>query len=107
MSPKYSKRFAALAAIVFTGVLLTASNAVAQHFTRTDLTANNANVGNVANIDPNLVNAWGVSRSSGSPWWVSDNGTGLATLYNAAGMPQSLVVTIPLPNGKRGTAAPT
>ncbi len=107
MSPKYSKRFAALAAIVFTTVLLTASNAVAQHFTRTDLTANNANVGNVANIDPNLVNAWGVSRSSGSPWWVSDNGTGLATLYNAAGMPQSLVVTIPLPNGKSGTAAPT
>ncbi len=51
MSPKYSKRFAALAAIVFTTVLLTASNAVAQHFTRTDLTANNANVGNVANID--------------------------------------------------------
>ncbi len=108
MSPKQnSKRFAALAAIVFTAVLLIASDAVAQHFTRTDLTADNPNVANVPNIDPNLVNAWGVARSSGSPWWVSDNGTGRSTLYDATGLPQSLVVTIPLPNGQSGTSAPT
>jgi uncharacterized protein (TIGR03118 family) len=107
MSPKYSKRVAALTAIVFTALLLTASNAMAQHFTRTDLTADNASVGtNVANIDPNLVNAWGMSRSSGSPWWISDNGTGLSTLYNALGQTQGLVVSIPTPNGD-GTAAPT
>ena len=62
MSPKHSKRLAALAAIVFTAVLLTASNALAQHFTRTDLTANNPSVATVPNIDPNLVNAWGVAR---------------------------------------------
>jgi len=31
--------------------------------------------------DTNLVNAWGVSFSSTSPFWVSDNGTGKATLY--------------------------
>ena len=107
MSPKYSKRVAALAAIVFTAVFLTANNAMAQHFTRTDLTADNANVANVPNVDPNLLNAWGMSRASTSPWWISDNGTGLSTLYNAAGMPQGLVVTIPLPNGQSGTAAPT
>src|SRR6266550_8832038 len=108
MSPKQnSNRFAALAAIVFTAVLLTAGNAVAQHFTRTDLTANNPSVATVPNIDPNLVNAWGVARSSGSPWWVSDNGTGVSTLYDANGVPQSLVVTIPLPGGKSGTSAPT
>jgi uncharacterized protein (TIGR03118 family) len=47
------------------------------------------------NKDANLVNPWGLSRSSGSPWWVSDNGTGLATLYSGAGVPQGLVVTIP------------
>ncbi len=108
MSPKQnSKRFAALAAIVFTAVLLAGSDAMAQHFTRTDLTANNPNVANVPNIDPNLVNAWGMSRSSGSPWWISDNGTGLTTLYDANGVPQSLVVTIPLPKGQSGTSAPT
>ena len=59
-----------------------------------------------SNVDPNLVNAWGLSRSSGSPWWISDNGTGLSTLYNAAGTPQSLVVTIP--GAKEGAkSAPT
>src|ERR1051325_2812398 len=31
--------------------------------------------------DTNLVNAWGVSFSSSSPFWVSANGTGLSTLY--------------------------
>lgn len=32
--------------------------------------------------DTNLVNAWGVSFSSTSPFWISDNGTGKATLYS-------------------------
>lgn len=45
--------------------------------------------------DPNLVNPWGLSRSSTSPWWVADNGTGVSTLYGAAGNIVSLVVTIP------------
>src|SRR5262249_35242223 len=51
--------------------------------------------------DPNLVNAWGVSFSpTGSPFWVSDNGTGLSTLYKVdpvTNQPttQGLVVTIP------------
>jgi uncharacterized protein (TIGR03118 family) len=76
----------------------------AQHFTRTDLTNN---TGGDPNTDANLVNAWGLTRSSTSPWWVADNGTGLSTLYDAAGVPQSLVVTIPVPDGKGGTAAPT
>ena len=107
MSPNDSKRVAALAAVVFTMVLLLAGNAMAQHFTRTDLTADNSNVSNVPNIDPNLVNAWGMSRSSGSPWWIADNGTGLSTLYDGTGLPQSLVVTIPPPKGQTGPSAPT
>jgi uncharacterized protein (TIGR03118 family) len=31
--------------------------------------------------DTNLVNAWGMSFSTTSPFWISDNGTGLSTLY--------------------------
>jgi uncharacterized protein (TIGR03118 family) len=31
--------------------------------------------------DTNLVNSWGISHSSSSPFWISDNGSGLATLY--------------------------
>jgi uncharacterized protein (TIGR03118 family) len=31
--------------------------------------------------DTNLVNAWGMSFSATSPFWISDNGSGLATIY--------------------------
>jgi uncharacterized protein (TIGR03118 family) len=51
--------------------------------------------GLAANTDPNLKNPWGVAFSATSPFWTSDQVTGLATLYNAAGTPQALVVTIP------------
>ena len=51
--------------------------------------------GLAANTDPNLKNPWGVSFSPTSPFWASDQATGLATLYNATGAPQALVVTIP------------
>src|SRR6266704_5570329 len=63
--------------------------------------------------DPNLVNAWGLASSSSSPWWVADNGTGVATLYNGQGqafpLSSPLVVTIPPPAGSPAgtTAAPT
>jgi uncharacterized protein (TIGR03118 family) len=53
--------------------------------------------------DPNLINAWGISFSPTSPFWVSANGTGLALLYSvtndASGNVQvakvGLEVTIP------------
>jgi uncharacterized protein (TIGR03118 family) len=52
--------------------------------------------GNAKNVDPNLVNAWGLSQFGTGPIWVSDNGTGLSTLYaQGTGVVQSLVVTIP------------
>jgi uncharacterized protein (TIGR03118 family) len=57
--------------------------------------------GMAANTDPNLKNPWGVAFSATSPFWTSDQATGLATLYNA-GAPQGLVVTIP-----GATAPPT
>ena len=102
---KHLKHPAVLFALVFVFALLVTGSALAQHYTRTDLTTDNATVSNAPNIDPNLVNAWGMSRGTGSPWWISDNGTGLTTLYDGSGVAQSLVVTIPAPNG--GTSAPT
>ena len=45
--------------------------------------------------DPNLVNAWGLAFNPYAVAWVADNHTGVATLYNGDGNPQSLVVTIP------------
>src|SRR5438128_4290172 len=73
---------------------------------------------NVAKVqDTNLVNSWGMSHSPTSPWWISDNGTGVATLYDGNGTPVNplppgtppLVVTIPPPAGSSAgtTAAPT
>jgi uncharacterized protein (TIGR03118 family) len=54
-------------------------------------------------LDTNLVNAWGISFGPNTPFWISDNGTGLSTLYSVTndsmGMPhvtkQGLEVSIP------------
>src|SRR5437868_8336684 len=57
-------------------------------------------------LDPHLVNGWGVAfnRNPNGFVWVSDNGTGVATLYDGLGNPQSLVVTIPaVPGSDHGT----
>jgi uncharacterized protein (TIGR03118 family) len=56
--------------------------------------------------DPHLVNPWGISESATSAFWISDNGAGVSTLYNTAGVPQSLVVSIPTPDASAG-GAPT
>jgi uncharacterized protein (TIGR03118 family) len=65
--------------------------------------------------DPHLLNPWGLSHGPTTPWWVSDNGAGVSTLYNGGGqafpLPPSspLVVTIPPPAGSPAgtTATPT
>jgi uncharacterized protein (TIGR03118 family) len=66
------------------------------------------------NTDPLLVNAWGLTRSATSPWWVSDNLSGWSTIYNATGTPQGLKVLIPTagngpasPTGLNGPGTPT
>ena len=64
-----------------------------QQYTQTNLVSSQAGV--ALSVDPDLVNSWGVSRSSGSPWWVSDNGTGKSTLYTSAGTKEGLIVTVP------------
>jgi len=106
MSRVMSKCVIVAIALVSSLVLLSAP-LMAQHYNRTDLTTDDASVSPAPNTDPNLVNAWGMSRSSSSPWWISDNGAGLATLYDLNGVPQSLVVTIPPPKGQSGPSTPT
>lgn len=79
-----------------------------QHYNQTNLVSNTSGVAPVT--DPQLINPWGISRSSGSPWWISDNATGFSTLYDGAGTKQSLIVTIPPsdPNNKNTpTGTPT
>jgi uncharacterized protein (TIGR03118 family) len=46
-------------------------------------------------VDTGLKNAWGLTASATSPWWVADNGTDLSTLYNGnTGAKQALVVQV-------------
>src|SRR5712664_2592459 len=73
--------------------LIMSATGFAQHYTQTNLVSNTAGVAPVT--DPQLINPWGLSRNSGSPWWVSDQATGFSTLYNGAGAKQSLIVAIP------------
>jgi hypothetical protein len=75
-----------------------------QHYTQTNLQANAPGVAEAT--DPQLVNSLGMARTSGSVWWVSDNVTAVATLYNGPGTKQSLVVTIP-PANPNNPKAPT
>jgi uncharacterized protein (TIGR03118 family) len=54
--------------------------------------------GNATTNDPILQNAWGVAFTpAGSPFWVADNATGCASLYDGTGAKMSLQVKIPLP----------
>ena len=75
-----------------------------QDYKQTNLVSNVSGLAKFT--DPNLVNPWGLARSSTSPWWISDNGMGISTLYNGSGNPfpigSPLVVAIP-PGGSSPT----
>src|SRR6185437_6629902 len=53
--------------------------------------------GIAAHTDSDLVNPFGLTRGPATPWWASDEGTGHSTLYNADGIKQGLIVTVPPP----------
>ena len=59
----------------------------AQHYKQTNLVSNVQGMAPV--LDPNLKNPWGLTRSSGSPWWVGNNNSGTSTLYDGSGNPQN------------------
>src|SRR5579859_2980448 len=95
------KDFLRCTALTALAVAAASQVASAQHYNKINLVANTAGIAPVT--DPNLVNPWGLSRSTGSPWWISDNGAGLSTLYNGAGSIIPLVVTIPKANPQSAT----
>ncbi len=55
-----------------------------------------------AHIDPNLINPWGISYGPTGPFWVSDNNSGVSTLYDGTGAPRPLVVSVPAGGGAPG-----
>jgi uncharacterized protein (TIGR03118 family) len=110
--------YAAHAAILSVSILGTVVSGVAANpdtatrargFIETDLVANKSPLidsnrvsHTPAHVDTNLLNPWGLTASLTSPFWVSDNGAGVSTLYNASGVAQGgpLVVLIPAPGDK-------
>ena len=101
---KSLKFFAAFALSLFLLPALTQ----AQHYKQTNLVSDIMGMAPVH--DPNLVNPWGLTRSSGSPWWVADNNSGFSTLYNGSGQIIPIngtgTVTVPPPkNAPAGTLA--
>src|SRR6476660_2104396 len=85
-------------------VMIFVSSAAMAQYQLTNLVSNQ--VGQARHTDPLLVNAWGLVYAPGSPFWISDNGTGWSTLYDGSGVKQSLEVGIPSASGA-GPGSPT
>ena len=108
MRKKPSRLFSFVIPVVFAQCLLSAQE-------RTDIYLQDNLVSDLTtqteHTDAKLVNPWGVSFPPTGPFWISDNATGLATLYNGTGhafpLNSPIVVTIPPPRNGTGPAAPT
>jgi uncharacterized protein (TIGR03118 family) len=59
------------------------------------------------NTDPQLKNPWGISFGPTTPFWVSDAGAGVATLYTGTGAKVGIVVTVPGPAALGVPGVPT
>jgi uncharacterized protein (TIGR03118 family) len=100
---RISIAIAALLVAIFTasafaaGARSTSENVFVAH----NLVSDEAGVAD--HVDPNLVNAWGLTSLPTSPWWVADNETNVSTLYQADGTILSRVVEVP--NAPTGDAA--
>ncbi len=75
---------------------------LAAGFLQTNMVSDIPGLANVT--DANLKNPWGLTMTG--EFWVSDNTSGVSTLYNGIGTPNPLVVTIPpAPGSAPGTVA--
>src|SRR5436190_12825990 len=90
---------------VLAAAILTATSGRADTYSWTNFQSDIPGV--AQHVDENLVNPWGMSVSPSGTIWVSDNGTGVSTLYHQDGTAVSLVVTIPTAARNRGVGNPT
>jgi uncharacterized protein (TIGR03118 family) len=98
------RRIIALTLCLGLTLMFGSSVALAQ-YKLTNLVSNQ--VGQATHTDPLVVNAWGLVHAPGSPFWISDEGSGWSTLYTGGGVKvASLEVEIPSANGA-GTGSPT
>ena len=69
----------------------------AQHYKQTNLVSDIASL--APTFDPNLKNPWGLTRSSGSPFWVGNNNSGTSTVYGTDGKTATPAKFLPDPPG--------
>ena len=72
-----------VALLTLTPSLMPGANTYLQH----NLVADQSGIADFT--DPNLVNPWGICTSATSPFWLSDAGTGLSTVYTSFGTPNA------------------
>jgi uncharacterized protein (TIGR03118 family) len=102
---KTTSSYMKIAVPLFALAILTAASARADTYSWTNFQSDIAGV--AQHTDDNLVNPWGMAVSPTGTIWVSDNGTGVSTLYRQDGTAVSLVVAIPTSARNRGTGNPT
>jgi uncharacterized protein (TIGR03118 family) len=87
------------------GLVMVLGSSLAQaQYQLTNLVSNQT--GMARHDDPLLVNAWGLVYGPGGPFWISDNGSGWATLYTGTGTAKTLQVQVPTASGA-GPGSPT
>lgn len=82
------------------------SRAEAHGYSQHNLVSDKPAAAAADHTDPSLLNPWGVAFFPGGPFWVSDNGAGVSTLYDGLGVKNALTVTIPPPAGDTNPGAP-
>jgi uncharacterized protein (TIGR03118 family) len=87
-------------AFVLCGLLIAVGSAQADFlYVQTNLVTSDQSVVQAQHTDPSLINPWGLSYSTTGPLWVSDQGTGFATVYQLKGASSSgTLLTVPIPN---------
>src|SRR6266704_354087 len=90
---KTTNHYRKIALLSLAVAMFTAASARADTYSWTNFQSDIAGV--AQHTDPNLVNPWGMAASATGTIWVSDNGTGVSTLYNQDGTAVPMVVEIP------------
>ena len=86
MNRFFVRGFLLAAALVVSGLGFAAAAAADNQYVVHNLVSDGAPSLPADQVDPSLVNAWGLVSAPTSPWWVADNGTSISTLYNASGV---------------------
>ncbi len=90
--------------LMVSGCMSTDNSKTSNGFQQVNLVSDTAGF-SAKNLDPDLLNAWGIAVGSGGTFWISDNHSGKSTLYDLNGNTQGAPVSIPA--GKDSVGSPT